>query len=604
MGTEFSNSKKKLKLINYTSRDFDSIKKELVGYAKRYYTDSYRDFNEASFGSLVLDSVAYIGDILSYYLDYQANETFLDTAIEYDNVVKIARQLGYKYRDANSSYGKVDMYVTVPADSAGAPDELYYPTIRQGSQFTSADGKLFTLLQDVYFGDKNNEILVKEVDATTNSPLKFAIKTSGDVVSGRIERETVSLGGFKKFRTVPLSKAGVIEVVAVVDSEGHEYFEVTHLAQEIIYKALRNDTSNKDSVASILKAVPVPRRFVLERNRTKAWLQFGYGSDAEITNQSVTDPSKITLQMHGRDYTTEREFDPTNLTNTDKFGISPSDTQITITYRVNDADDVNVASGKLNNVLSAKLDFTNQGALDTAKRSQVRSSVEVNNQEAITGDVSIPDVSELKQRVFSYYATQNRAVTVEDYQAIVYAMPPQFGAVRRCAVLRDFDSFKRNLNLYIMSEDRNGFLVTSNSAIKQNLKTWLGRYKMINDTIDILDANVVNFGIEFSIVTDYSENKFTALASATSRLRNFFANTTFDIGEPIFITDIYKQLQKVPNLIDVLDVKLVAKTGGLYSDTAFDFVSHLSNDGRYLNANRESIFELKYPNIDIQGTVV
>ena len=603
MGTEFSNSRKKLRLINYTSRDFDSIKRDLVGYAKRYYSEGYKDFNDASFGSLVLDSVAYIGDILSYYLDYQANECFLDTAIEYDNVVKIARQLGYKYREANSAYGSLNMYVSVPADSSGAPDELYYPTIRAGSQFTSADGKLFTLVDDVYFGNKNNEILITEVGAT-NNPTKFAIKARGNVVSGRIERETFTLGGFKKFRRVPLSQAQIVEIITVVDSEGHEYFEVSHLSQEIVYKSLRNNNSDKTSVASILKAVPVPRRFVLERTRTQAWLQFGFGSDSELTNQSIIDPNKIALKLHGRDYTTEKEFDPTNLTNTDKFGISPSDTQIIVTYRINEGNDVNVAAGKLNNVSFAKLEFTDSGALDSNKRSLVRGSIEVSNDESITGDITIPSTEELKQRVFSYYASQNRAVTVEDYQAITYAMPPQFGAVRRCAILRDFDSFKRNLNLYVMSENKNGFMINTNSTIKQNLKTWLSRYKMINDTIDILDANVVNFGIEFSIVTDYAENKYSALGLASSRLRNYFSNMIYDIGEPIFISGIYQELQKVPNLIDVLDVKLVAKNGGLYSDTTFDFEAHLSNDGRYLNADPNSIFELKYPNSDIQGTVV
>ncbi len=60
--------------IKYTSRDFASIKQDLVDYAQRYYADSFRDFNEAGFGALLLDTVAYIGDILSFYLDYQVNE--------------------------------------------------------------------------------------------------------------------------------------------------------------------------------------------------------------------------------------------------------------------------------------------------------------------------------------------------------------------------------------------------------------------------------------------------------------------------------------------------------------------------------------------------
>jgi hypothetical protein len=231
-------------------------------------------------------------------------------------------------------------------------------------------------------------------------------------------------------------------------------------------------------------------------------------------------------------------------------------------------------------------------------------SLEVNNENPIIGDVSIPSVVELKQRVASFYSTQNRAVTVEDYQAITYAMPPSYGAVKRCAISRDFDAFKRNLNMYIISEQTNGDLILSNSTLKQNLKTWLGRYKMINDTIDILDATIVNFGIEFSLITDSSENKFAALSIANERLRNYFANKIFDIGEPLSITSVYKVLQVIPNVVDVLDVKIVPKSGGLYSNNIFDFEMQLSNDGRFINATQDTIFEIKFPNIDVQGTIV
>ena len=599
-----SNSKKKITAIDYTSRDFDSIKTSLVNYTKRYYSDSFKDFNEASFGALVLDSVSYIGDILSFYLDYQVNESFLDTAIEYDNVVRIARQLGWKYTDASTSTGTVQIYVTIPADSSGAPDSSYYPTLRAGSQFTSIDGKLFSLTEDVYFGADGNEVIILVVDSTTNVPTHFAVKATGTVISGRIQRETSAIGTFQKFLQVSLASPNVSEIISVFDSEGHEYFEVSHLAQELIYKALRNNNADKSSVPSILKAIPATRRFVLEKTPNSALLQFGYGSDSELTNESVLDPSKITLQLHGRDYTSATEFDPTNLTSTDKFGVAPSNTTLTIQYRVNDPGDVNVASKSLTGVTTPIIEFENQGSLDFVKRGAVATSLEVNNDEPILGDVSLPSAEELKQRVFSYYATQNRAVTIEDYQAIVYAMPPSFGAVKRCSIQRDFDSFKRNLNLYVISENSEGFLTTTNSTIKENLKTWLGQYKIINDTIDILDAYVVNFGIEFIIVADYAENKYAALSGANARLRNFFANSRYDIGESLFITDIYKQLQKAPHVIDVIDVKIVPKVGGIYSQANFSFENHLSNDGRYITANRTSIFEIKYPNNDVQGSIV
>jgi len=599
-----SNSKKKIKAIDYTSRDFDSIKTSLVNYAKRYYADSFKDFNEASFGALVLDSVSYIGDILSFYLDYQVNESFLDTAVEYDNVVRIARQLGWKYTDSSTSTGTAQFYVTIPADSSGAPDSSYYPTLRVGSQFSSIDGKLFTLTEDLYFGAAGNEIIITTMNTVTNVPTHFGVKASGKVISGRIKRETKTIGDFQKFLQVDLSTPNPSEIIAVVDSEGHEYFEVSHLAQEIIYKGVRNNKADKSTVTSILKAMPATRRFVLEKTRDSALLQFGYGSDSELTNESVLDPSKITLKLHGREYSTATEFDPTNLTGTDKFGIAPSNTILTIQYRVNDPGDANIASNSLTGITTPIVEFENQGSLDTVKRAAVAGSLEVNNEEPILGDVSLPSAQEIKQRVFSHYATQGRAVTLEDYQAIVYSMPPSFGAIKRCSMQRDFDSFKRNLNLYVISEDNNGFLTTTNSTIKENVKTWLSRYKVINDTIDILNAYVVNFGIEYILVADYEENKFNALTAANARLRNFFANKNYDIGQSLFITDIYKELQKVPNVIDVIDVKIVPKVGGVYSQANFDFNAHLSNDGRYITSERTSIFEIKFPNTDIQGSIV
>jgi hypothetical protein len=63
---------KKITPIRYTDRDFESIKESLVQHAKRYYPDTFQDFSENSFGSLMIDTVSYVGDILSFYLDYQA----------------------------------------------------------------------------------------------------------------------------------------------------------------------------------------------------------------------------------------------------------------------------------------------------------------------------------------------------------------------------------------------------------------------------------------------------------------------------------------------------------------------------------------------------
>ena len=599
-----NNSKKQLKIINYSGRDFSSIRNNLLDYVKRYYPDSYKDFNSAGFGSLVLDTVSYVGDVLSFYVDYQLNETFLDTATEYDNVVKIARQLGYKYADAFSSVGQAQFFISVPASTAGAPDESYMPILQANSLFTTLGGQNFTLIEDVNFANPNNQIIVSKINSTTGAPTNFAVKAAGTVISGRIERQTVLISDFVKFRKIQLDSVNPVEILNVFDAEGHRYYQVDHLAQEIVFKAIRNNNTDRNIVPSILKAIPVTRRFTLERNRTSAHLQFGYGSEGELTNQSVVDPSDIVLKLHGRDYVTQQEFDPTNLTETDKFGVGPSNTTLTIIYRVNDSTDVNAASKTLTQVASPLLKFNSAQSLSTVLRSAVRSSLEVTNEDPIMGDIEVPTTDELKQRVYSHYATQNRAVTLRDYKAISYAMPPSFGAITRCSFERDFDSFKRNLNMYVISKDKTGFLTATNITIKNNLKTWLTNYKMINDTIDIRDAEIINFGISFSIVADYAENKYDVISLATQRLKNFFINQQYDIAEPLYVIDIYKELQRVAGVVDVVDVQILHRQGGLYSESDFDFESHLSVDGRYLNGEINTIFELKYPNTDIQGSVV
>jgi len=598
-----NNSKKQLKMINYAGRDFASIRNNLLAYVKRYYPDSYKDFNSAGFGSLMLDTVSYVGDVLSFYLDYQLNETFLTTASEYDNVVKLSKQLGYKYAESFSSVGEVEFFISVPASTLAAPDEAYMPVLREGTLISSTSGQNFTLVEDVNFRNPNNQVIVSKVNTVTGAPTWFAVKAAGKVISGRTERQTVDVGGFAKFRKIKLNHSTPTQILRVYDTEGRRYYEVDHLAQEIVFKSVKNNNADKSTTPAILKAVPVTRRFTLERDRNSAYLQFGYGSESELTNESVADPSKIILKLHGRDYITQQEFDPTNLTETDKFGVGPANTSLTIVYRLNDSLSVNAASKTLTSVAFPRFKFDNIQSLAAGTVNLVRESLEVTNENPIVGDVSIPNITELKQRLFSYYATQNRAVTVQDYIAITYAMPPSFGNVFRCSFQRDFDSFKRNLNMFIISKNQAGMLTTTNATIKNNIRTWLSQYKMINDTIDIRDARIVNFGINFSIVADYEVNRFNIINLAVQRLRNFFENRAYDIAQPIHIADIYKELHRVEGIMDVLDVQILHKQGGNYSETDFDFRTNLSMEGRYLNGEVDTIFELKFPESDIQGSV-
>ena len=595
---------KKKTPINYTNRDFSTIKQDLVNHAKRNYPDIYKDFNEASFGSLMLDTVAYVGDIASFYLDYQVNESFLDTAVEYRNVERLSRQQGYKFSGSPTSTGIVSFYIVVPANSTGTgPDLRYAPILRRDSQFSSAGGVPYILIDSVNFANPNNQVAVARVNDSTGVPITYAIKASGRVISGRLVQETFQVGEYQRFRRLFLSLPRVAEVLSVFDSDGNEYYNVDYLSQDIIYKEVTNRASTNDTVPAILRPFSVPRRFTVEKDGNLSYLQFGYGSADNLNSQaSVAEPSNVVLEMNGKNYISDLDFDPSRLLETDKFGVVPVNTTLTVKYRVNTADNVNSPIGALNVVESPIFSYNNISQLTRNLVNQVNRSLEVYNQDPIIGDVSDPTSEELRIRTKDFFATQNRAVTGTDYEAMVYAMPSKFGSVKRCRILRDPDSFKRNLNLYVLSEDTNGKLTFANSILKDNLKTWLNRVRMINDTIDIIDARIVNLTIDFKIIADSDKNKFDVLNACIANLQERFSEPLL-IGEPFYITDVYNILNDTEGTVDAQDVVIGIKNGLEYSDTRFDINSQKSADGRYIKAPENVAFEIKFPSIDIKGTV-
>jgi hypothetical protein len=595
---------KKVVPVRYTARDFDSIKKELVEYAKRYYPTTFKDFNEASFGALMIDTVAYIGDMLSFYMDYQANESFMDTSLEYDNVVRHARRLGYKFRGNPTATGMGSFFLMIPATVSGAPDTAYMPTLKRGSTFSAMNGNQYILNEDIDVAHENNEIVVSRVDETTGLPTWFAVKTHGQLISGQMAQLVIPVGDFEKFRRIEIEADDVAEVIEVVDTEGHSYYEVDYLSQNVVYKPAKNPNySGADgAVQHLLKPFMVPRRFVVEHENDRTFLQFGYGSDSELTTSSIADPSTVVLNQWGRSHTTDESFDPAKLLETDKFGVTPSNTTLTVIYRINSTGNVNAATDTVREVVHPILHFNNVAQLNRNTISFVFKNVEVTNEEPIIGDLPLPTSTEIKRRAKDIFATQNRAVTKQDYISVVYSMPPKYGAIKRFNMLRDHNSLKRNLNLYVMSENQGGLLTKTNESIKQNLKVWLLKNKMINDTIDILNARILNLGIEFSVIGDTEMNRYEILTRATSKLKSYYSRIP-DIAEPFYISDVYTLLNGVDGVVDVINVEVKQLSGGSYSDLGFDVDGHTSSDGRFIKVPEDMIWEVKFPAIDIKGVV-
>jgi len=590
--------------IKYTSRDFDSIREDLINYAKRYYPDTFKDFGESSFGSLMLDTVAYVGDIMSFYLDYQTNESFIDSATEYDNVIRLSKQMGYKYRGSTSTTGMVSFYAIVNANSTGlGPKTSYMPILKRNSVVGSSGGASFILLEDVRFDDPGNEVVSAATNATTSTPTSYAIKATGQVISGEFGVTTKVIGAFERFKKVRISDSKIVEITSVFDSDGHEYFEVEYLTQDVVYKGVPNrDENTRDNAPTLMRPFVAARRFTLNKDRKGVTLQFGFGSDTQIATPNVAEPSNVVLQRSAKDYVTDTAFDPSDLVGTDKLGIGPANTTLTITYRSNTTNSANAAVGQVNNVIRPIVEFNDPTVSPNSEARAVIASIECYNEEPMVGSVRNPTTEEIRIHALNMFPTQNRAVTATDYEAIIYAMPSQFGAVKRCRVVRDQDSLKRNLNIYAISENIRGNLIQSNSALKENIKIYLNRYRMLNDTVDILDAKIVNIGIEFEVVSSEEVDKYEVLDLATRALTRRFSRAMF-IGERFYITDVYTELNKVRGVADTSKVKLVSKRGTGYSGSSLSIEENMSLDGRYLSVPDNTILEIKYPKMDIKGTV-
>ena len=589
--------------ISYTSRDFNSIRNDLINYVKVYYPDTYKDFNEASFGSLMFDLVAYVGDIMSYYVDYQANESFLETAIERNNLIKIAKQLGYKFTGSPSSSGVVAFYVSIPAQTNGGQENTdLIPILKKGTTITSDSGASFILTEDIDFSAPQTEKLVIR-ESVNSTPTGYAYKAYGKVISGEVRQKTVAIGEYQKFLKLQIDDERISEVISVIDSPGNEYYEVDYLTQDTIYKEIKNVSSDSSTAPFFLKEFQTFRKFVTEFDEDgNCYLQFGFGSETEFLENNFPDPSSVSLQFYGKNYFSDKIFDPNLINSTETLGISPANTNLTITYRVNTSDTINAAVGAVNTVVNPILDFKTSVYSKQEAESQIL-GIEVDNEEPMVGSYTLPSNEELRIRAYGSFATQNRAVTKQDYESVAYRMPAKFGAVKRVAVAQDLDSSRRNINLYVCSVTTDGELTLASDSLKQNLKTWISKYKMLNDTVDILDPVIVNLGLNFEVITDLTKDTNIVLNTCLTALKASL-NEKLNIGEPFYLTDIYKTLNAVPGVVDTKNVIVYQKTGDGYSSSQFSVDDNLSKDGRYLSVPENTIIEIRDLDNDITGVAI
>jgi hypothetical protein len=278
--------------IKYTSRDYKSIKNDLIEYARRYYSDLGMDLNENSLLSFIIDSVAYTGDILSYHTDFNFNESFINTAVLDENIEKAARQLGYKPKANPSAYGKVAVYVLFPANANGnAPDWSYSFTLQKGASVISSAGNRYITSEDIKINEsqKGVDYVVARVNSTTNVPTYYAVKVYIGVVSGAIKTATFPVSDTIKFPKLFLGSLNIAEIIDVIDEDGNKYYQVPSLTQNVVYKTYKY-TSTDNTVTRVVKPIYALRRFLYLIENNNVYLQFGgrdINSDPVLTVDTI-----------------------------------------------------------------------------------------------------------------------------------------------------------------------------------------------------------------------------------------------------------------------------------------------------------------------------
>ena len=331
----------------------------------------------------------------------------------------------------------------------------------------------------------------------------------------------------------------------------------------------------------------------LQKKGSKTFLVFGYGSDQDLKTDTTAEPSNIWGQMHGKPYVSDTSYDPSKHLSSGYFGVAPSNTTLTITYRYNENSNANAAAGTVNQVVGFELDFKNEPSLDAEKLEYMRTSLQTYNEEPINGDISVPTTEEIRRRGMGVYATQKRAVTMQDYVSSTYSMPPTFGAVKRCAVLRDTNDLKRNINMYVIAESAGGKLEKASTQLKENVRTYLNKVRMISDSVDIFDATLINLGLEFDVTPKSGVSMKSLSIDLRKMLYSELTTIPPDIGEHFYLSEIFALLQNHPDVLTVNNVKVKCISGAGYSDVFYNVEENISPGKKFVYIPADFVWEIK-----------
>ena len=647
--------KNKIRTVNYLNKDFDDFRNSLIEYAQTYFPNTYNDFNESSPGMMFIEMASYVGDVLSYYLDSQFRESLLPFAEEKKNVYSIAQALGYKPKTTSPANVVLDVFQTIPALN-GKPDYRYALTVKAGARVNSStNGTTFRTLEDVnfQFDTLSDQRVTTIFESDGGTPTKFLLKKRVKAESGQIAKEFYDFNVAQKYSQIVLENQDVIEIISCTDSDGNKWYEVDSLARDTIFDEVENNSTNdptsvisRDTSPYILKLKKTSRRFTTFINDDdRTILRFGAGISDNPDEEIIPNPDSVGSNLPGSPSYLTTAFDPSNFLKTKTFGLAPANTTLTIEYSYGGGVDDNVNSGDITFKAGQTFEI-NDNNLSATLVQESKDSVNFTNPKPATGGGGGESIRDVRENALAYYQAQQRAVTKDDYIVRAYSLPAKYGNVAKVHLVQDDQLNKPTneldrkvttddvnngltirqlasripnplaMNMYTLGFNSQNQLTQLSNVVKENLKTYLSQYRLVTDAINIKDAYIIDIAVDFAVLTKVGFNKNDILLRCIDRVKDYFDVTRWQIGQPIIIADIVYELSLVDGVSSVVNplvngqrsaeqiiITNKFKPSEGYSGNAFDIPSATIN-GVIYTALDPSIFQVRFPDTDIKGTVV
>ena len=515
--------------------------------------------------------------------------------------------------------------------------------------FSLTDGREVDVERRNQFGEPEFYLLTKKVKA----------------ISATQREQSFSFSTYQEYPKLTLTDDNIIEVSSIVSDGGTtKWYEVPYLAQESVFiekantEANGGELSNSSSIVPyILEVQKVPYRFTTKVNSDNTLdIQFGNGDTRLNDEQILPNTKNIGLGLANSVNRLNQGIDPSNFLKTNTFGVAPNATNgtLVVKYLIGGGITSNVNAEDLTRISKIEFEEDLISIDNPSLYSEMKQSIAVENLEAAVGGRGSETIEEIRQNALATFGSQNRAVTREDYIVRALSMPERYGSVAKVYVSPDGEvdnnspssilaspnniaefvgvveglqgktkseiqtelvkylSQKKTaiaevnnpfaINMYILGYDVNKHLTQINQAVKQNLKTYLGEYRMITDAVNIIDGFIVNIGVDFEIVCYSNYNKREVLSNCLTDIQNYFNIDNWTFNKPINISEIELILANVEGVMSVPSVKIHNLCGGdgNYSPNRYNIDEATKGKMVYPSLD-PCIFEVKYPNKDIKG---